>query len=270
MKRIKMGKGLFIIGILMLASVCFAGSGGFESGPWKISNGAENVFVFEPEYIPSTLYSYALAVPGRPDEIIVTMSDPAGESGNGGWRPKGLSIGYYVYVLNLKSETVDLMAWEDFKQLEIITEFFHSKMVSTYPGLDYQGEPIDYFDVIPFKKDGRELILAPSFEDNAKVKRTFGIPSIIPFMGRKKWVEKETYHSGTVFIEVFDNQYPTKPLVQFQRNYKNLTILPQIRDMACWTQGTEQPILVVVESSFTIKKQKGRIFLVKVPFTDSE
>jgi len=268
MKPIKVGSGLFIIVILISASICFAASGGFESGPWIVSNGAENVLIFEPEYIPSTIYSYALVVPGRSDEIFVTMSNPEKAYGNGGWQPEGLPLGFYVYVLHLTSETVSLMAWEDFKRMEINTEFFHSKMVSAYPDLTYQGEPIDYYDVLPYTKDGREFILAPSFADNAKEKHTIGLPSIIPFMGRQKVVEKETFHSGIVFVEVFDRNYSKTPLVQFQRNYKKLTVLPQIRDMACWVQGADQPILVVVESTFMIKNQKGRIFVATFPLKE--
>lgn len=265
MKPVNIEKGLCIIIVLMFTSICFAGEGAFESGPWEVSKGSENVLVFEPEYIPSTLYFYALSMPGRSDEIIVTLSDPEKKFGNAGWRPKGLPLGHYVYVLHLTSKTVSLMAWEDFKQLKIVTEFFHSKMASAYPDLNYQGESVDYYDVIPFEKDGRELVLAPSFADKAKERHTFGLPSIIPFMGRKKFIEKETYHTGATFIEVFNKSDPAEPLVQFQRSHKKLTSLPQIRDMACWMQGTKEPILVIVESSYRIKNQKGRIFVVKFP-----
>jgi hypothetical protein len=127
MRPIYVKKGLFILTILLFASVSFAAFGAFESGPWKVSKGNANVLIFEPENIPVAFYYYALAVPNRPDDIFVTVSNPEKEFGNNGWRPKGLPIGFYVYVLNLKSETVSLMAWEDFKQLEINTDFSSRK-----------------------------------------------------------------------------------------------------------------------------------------------
>lgn len=150
MKQLQIKTGVYIISVLMFTSICFASSGGFESGPWKILSDAENILVFDPEYVPSSLYPYALAVPGQAEEIIVTISDPAKQSGNHGWQ---------------------------------------SKRVFDYP---------------------------------------------IPFMGRKKVVEEEIYHGGIAYIEVFDRKQSTKALVQFQRNYEKLDILPQIRHLACW------------------------------------
>ena len=46
------------------------------------------------------------------------------------------------------------------------------------------------------------------------------IPGIIPFFGRSKWFQKEESHKGTFFLEVFDKEHPSKPIVQLQKKFK--------------------------------------------------
>ena len=82
-------------------------------------------------------------------------------------------------------------------------------------------------------------------------------------MGRQKWFEKETYYSGTIFLEVFDKERPLKPIVQFKKSVRNLDILPQLDQTVEWTQGAEHPFLVIVERGNLLKKRKGQIFLIR-------
>ena len=62
----------------------------------------------------------------------------------------------------------------------------------------------------------------------------------------KKWFEKKTFYSGTLFLEVFDEKRPSEPIVQLQKTYRNSSYLPSILKMASWAQGSERPVLVVV------------------------
>ena len=263
-----MSKKILIISILLVASVCYAGP---KFGQWEISQGADCVLTFQPEYIPYSTYYFAFAAVGHPDEIIVSPRHPDYQPGSSEhWQPKGRPSGMYVFVLNLKSGKVSLMAVDRFLQLEIVTEVFYDKPVSTYPELNYGGEPADFYHVVPIRKKGKELVVAASLDGKREEKTTFGIPSPIPFMGRKKFFEKETYYSGTILLEVFDKERPLKPIVQFKKNARNLERLPDIGEMARWTQGAEQPFLVIVERGDRLNKIKGRIFLIRPQCAISE
>lgn len=254
--------------MLLAASVCYAGP---KVGQWEISEGADCVLTFETEYIPYSVYYYAFAPVGHPDEIMVSPKHPDYPSGSGEyWQPKDRPSGMYVFVLNLKSGKVSLMAVDRFLQLEFVTEVFNDKLVSAYPELNYGGKP-DYFHyVVPVRKKDNEFVVSASLDGKRKEKTTFGIPSPIPFMGRKKFFEKETYYSGTIFLEVFDRKRPLKPIVQFKKSIRNLERLPDIGEMASWTQGSEQPFLVIVERTNRLEKKKGRIFLIRPQCAISE
>ena len=263
-----MAKKILILSILLAASVCYAGS---EVGQWEISKGADCVLTFQPEYIPSSVYYFAFAVAGQPDEIIVSPNHPDYRSGSSThWQPKDRPLGMYVYVLELKSGKVSLMAWDRFLQLKVVSEVFHKELVSACPEFNYGGKP-DYFHyVVPIRKKDNEFVVAASLDGKRKKKTTFGIPSPIPFMGRKNFFEKETYYSGTIFLEVFDKERPLKPIVQFKKSVRNLERLPDIGEMARWTQGPGQPFLVMVERTNRLKKEKGRIFLIRPQCAISE
>lgn len=263
-----MAKKILIISMLLAASVCYAGPKG---GQWEISEGAECVLTFEPEYIPYSTYYFAFAVVGRPDEIIVSPRHPDYQPGSSEhWRPKDRPLGMYVFVLNRKSGKVSLMAVDRFLQLAIVTEVFHKELLSAYPELNYGGQPDYFYRVIPIQKNSKEFVLAASLDGKRKNKTTFGIPSPIPFMGRKNFFEKETYYSGTILLEVFDKERPLKPIVQFKKSVRNLERLPDIDEMARWTQGAEQPFLVIVERTNRLKNKKGRIFLIRPQHAISE
>jgi len=263
-----MAKKMLILVVLLTASVCYAGP---ESGPWEISKGAGCVLTFRPEYIPYSIYYFAFAVPGHPDEIIVSPRHPDYPSGSSElWQPKGRPSGMYVFVLNLKSGDVSLMAVDRFLKLEIVTEVFHDELVSAYPELNYGGEPADFYKVVPIRKKGKELVAAASLDGKRSEKTTFGMPSIIPFMGRRKWFEKQTYYSGTILLEVFDRQRPLKPIVQFKKSVRKLERLPNIGEMARWTCGAEQPFLVIVDRRSWQDRKNGRIYLIRPSFAATE
>jgi hypothetical protein len=263
-----MVKKILIISMLLAASVCHAGP---KVGQWEISKGADGVLTFQPEYIPYSTYYFAFEAVGHPDEIIVSPRHPDYPPGSSErWRPKGRPSGMYVFVLNLKSETVSLMAVDRFLQLEIVTEVFHKELLSAYPKLNYGGKPDYFYHVMPVQKKGNVFVVAASLDGKRKTKTKFGIPSPIPFMGRKKFFEKETYFSGTILLEVFDKEKPLKPIVQFKKNVRNLERLPDIGEMASWTQGAEQPFLVIVERTNRFNNKKGQILLIRPQYAISE
>lgn len=261
-------KKILIMSILLAASGCHAGQ---EVGQWEISKGADCVLTFQPEYIPFSTYYFAFAVVGSPDKIIVSGARQDGKYGSAAsWQPKGRPLGKYVFALDLKSGEVSLMGWNRFLQLEVVNEIFYDELVTDYPELNYKGEPADFHYVVPIRKKGKEFVAAASFDGKRSEKTTFGIPSILPFMGRQKWFEKDTYYSGTIFLEVFDKEKPLKPIVQFKKSVRNLDLLPMVDQTAVWTQGAEQPFLLIVESTNLLKKKKGRIFLIRPRYEVSE
>ena len=113
------------------------------------------------------------------------------------------------------------------------------------------------------QRKGKEFISAASCDSTTTEKTSFGIPSPIPFMGRQKFFESRTYHSGETYLEVFDKEKPLKPIVQFKRNFQNLTAPPVFGTTAAWVQGAEKPLLVFVDKE---KPENGKIFLVSCPF----
>lgn len=251
---------ILIMSLLLAAGVCHAGNE--IVGQWEISSGTDRVLTFEPEYIPYSIYYFAYTVTGNDENIVV--SGRYRDIGPASTRqPKGRSSGMYVYLLNVKSGNVSLMDWDSFLALEVGTEGFLKKPVSNYPELNYSGEPDGFYHVLPIRKNGKEFVAAASFDGKVTDRTTFGIPGILPFMGRQKWFEEETYYSGTIFLEVFDKERPSKPIVQFKRSVRNLELLPNLDEMAAWTLGAEQPFLVIVERGNLMKKQMGRIFVVR-------
>ena len=257
-----MTKIVLILSIILVASVCQAELE--ETSPWEISIGADSVLSFQPEYVPKADYCYGFAVTGRPDKVFVSTVLPGRESLAEQWQPKGKPQGIYVFVLNIKTGHVELITWENFLELDRIEEDVSRRWWSSdYKDLEYQGKTEKGVWVSPIKTNEKELVAATSFDSKKKVKRTFGIPSIIPFMGRQKWIEKKETFSGTLFLEVFTMENPSKPLVQFKKRFRNHIDHLTVPNLTAWVQGVNPPILVVMESTDRDKNRKGRVFLAR-------
>jgi hypothetical protein len=149
-------------------------------------------------------------------------------------------------VVNLKTKTVSTMSLDRFLELEIVFEDLPVRGYADHAELNYGGKPDAHSYVAPICRNGKEFVATLSSKGEATQKTTFGIPSIIPFWGRKKWFEKETFYTGTLFLEVFDKERPSEPIVQLQKSYRNHFYLPTIFKMASWVQGSEEPFLIVV------------------------
>jgi hypothetical protein len=255
-------KKLIVAIILLAASVCNAGE---VDGVWEISMGAEFVRTFETESIPDSGFYPALAVSGRPDEIIVFPGrlDIPPEA-NIPWQPRGLPPGIYVFVLDLKSGKVSVSSLDWFLGQDTVKENFRRKFGSKFSELRYKGKETGY--AVANRKKGKEFVVATSCDSTAKKKTSFGLPSPIPFMGRQKFFETRTTHSGTVFLEVFDRKSPQKPIVRFRKNFRNLNVAPLYGTIAEWVQGAETPLLVFVEKGVAQTGKKGKIFLITCPF----
>lgn len=256
-----MGK-LIVTVMLLAASVCHAGD---VDGDWEISMGADYVQTFQTEYIPDSYSFYqAFAVRERPNEIIVFPGrlDIPLES-NKSWQPPGQPLGIYVFMLNMESGEVSILTFDWFLNQGTVKEDFQKKFATKYPKLGYKGKESGY--AVVNRRKGREFIVATSCDSTTKKKTTFGIPSIMPFMGRQKFFETETYYNGTIFLEVFDKERPLKPIVRFERKFRNLDVAPVFNMPAAWVQDAETPLLIVVERGIQEKGEKGRIFLIRCP-----
>ena len=241
-----MARKFLVIGALLAAVLCHPGT---VDASWEITMGASQVRVFSPEDLPPIeTYYHAYGVAEDPQTIIVSPSsrrDPHGPRYL--WKPAGRPVGKYVYALDRKSGTLAPMAWEAFLNTTSTEEKLQRFRPSEYPPLAYGGQLDPSSDVVAVTRHGKAFIAATSFDMEATEKTTYGIPSIIPFMGRKHVAEKQTFYSGILFLEVFDRERPSTPLVQFKRRFRNLTRLPPFTTMACWAEGADQPFLVVVD-----------------------
>lgn len=164
----------------------------------------------------------------------------------------------------MKSGKVNLSSLDWFLAQETVKENFRRKFGSKFPELRYKGKETGY--AVANRKKGKEFVVATSCDSTAKKKTSFGIPSPIPFMGRQKFFETRTTYSGTVFLEVFDRKTPLKPIVRFEKNFRNLNVAPVYGTTAEWVQGAETPLLIFVEKTLPETGKKGKFLLITCPF----
>ncbi|MFH1985662.1 MAG: hypothetical protein ABIL58_27835 [Pseudomonadota bacterium] len=254
---------LMVMGVLLAATVCHADP---SSTPWEVTIGAAHVMTFQTERIPYATYFYAYSVADRPDDIFVSPADSGGRSyPQARWRPSGLPLDAYVFVLDLKSGKVGFLAWERFLRLKTIEERFDRPRPDAYPNLNCGGTMVGYSNMVSIWHHGQTFMAAVSFDSKLKEKTTFGLPSIIPFMGRQHVVEKETYYSGTVFLDIFQKDGPPSPAVQLTKRLYNFPSYPSFGDLALWVQGAARPILVIVEKNDARSGKKGKFLVIRPP-----
>ena len=258
-----MAKTFLVIGALLAAGTCYAGS--FDT-PWEITMGAAQVRVFLPEDLPPIeVYYHAYGVAENPETIIVSPTNRRNPHGPRYlWKPTDRPVGQYVYALDRNSGTVVPMSWEAFLNTNTTEEKLQILRPSEYPPLAFGGQLDPHSGVVAITRQEKTFIAATTFDMKATEKTTYGIPSIIPFMGRQHFSEKKTFYSGTLILEVFDGARPSTPLVQFKKRFRKLTRLPQFNTMACWAEGADQPFLVVVGpgNAYTSEGSGGKIYLV--------
>lgn len=255
-------KKIFFLYFLCTTTLCHAY---LKISWWTISAGGERVVEFlSEEKMFSSQRFYAYAVAGRPDEIFVTTLDS--KSINGfrtgeihGYRPPK------VCVLNVKTDTEHTMDIDRFLKLDILFEDLPAGRHEDYSELSLGADPEGHGSklVAPIQKAGKEFVAALSSERKTREKITFGIPNIIPFFGRGRWFQTEDTHSGTLFLEIFDKDLPSKPVVQLQKGFKDKWLLPSVFDVMAWAQGAAEPILVVVDHENPVKHGKERILLIR-------
>lgn len=205
---------------------------------------------------------YAYTVVDRPDEIFVSRIQKRFLLGIREGRVKGYRSPR-IYALHLKTGTMSVMSLEPFLELDIVFEDLPVRRHDDFPGLKYAANTEGHQYVAPIHKMGRDYVAALSSARETDEKTTVGVPGIIPFFGRSKWVQKEKSHSGTFFLEVFDKGHPSKPIVQLQKGFKDMWLLPSVFEVATWVQGKEHPILVVVDRENPKRTKKGRILLIR-------
>jgi len=250
------------LGIILVASVGYAFT---EISWWTISTGNDRVIEFLSEDIK--LYCHggcqAYTVAGRPDEIYVS---PLSKDALAGLRQGKVKMSHSpkVCVLNLQSRALTLMELDHFMKLDIIFEDFPVRGYEKHPEIEYGGNPEGHNYVAPIQRNGKEFIATLSSVRKTSEKTSFGIPGIIPFFGRLEWFQKEEFHKGTFFLEIFDREHPSKPFVQLQKKFNDLWLLPSIFEMASWTQGAKEPFLVVVDRENPITERRGRILVFRL------
>ena len=215
-----MFKYTIILGILLAANSCHTFT---EISWWTISAGNDRMIEFLSEDINLHCYGgcKAYTVTGRSYEIFVSS---IGEYTLEGLRRGDVKMGHFpkIYVLNLKSRAVKLMELDHFLGLDIIFEDFPVRGYEKHPEIEYGGKTDGHNYVAPIQRKGKEFIATLSSARKTSEKTTFGIPGIIPFFGRSKWFQKEESHKGTFFLEVFDKEHPSKPIVQLQKKFNDL------------------------------------------------
>ena len=235
-----------------------------SSEPWEVSIGTEKVKVFQTDYIPLATFFFAYAVKGRPDEVFVSTGDISGLiRPQEYWTPPGLPTRAYVFGLNTKTEKVSLIPYGQFRELKAVSEQFGSLRPDAYPEMNTGGRMAGWSDMVSIRNREKTVVAAVSFDAKADEKTTFGIPSIIPFMGRQEFFEKDTFYNGTVFLDVFEKGKFDAPRVRLKKRFRNFNSYPGFSDLALWVQGTERPVLVLVEESDRRSGKKGTFILVE-------
>ncbi len=255
-------KKIIIMSILLAANVCHAYT---ETSWWTISSGKDRVIEFLSKDINLYCYSgcHAYTVANRPDEIYVlsTRKDILKALIQ---REAKQEHSQKVYVLNLHSRVLTLIELDAFLKLDIIFEDFPVRSHTEHSEINYGGNPDGHNYVAPIQKKGNEFIATLSSAKITSEKTTFGIPSIIPFFGRTKWLQKEKSHKGTFFLEIFDAEHPSQPIIQLQKKFKDIWLLPSIFDMATWVQGSKKPFLVIVDHENPKSERTGRILVFRL------
>ena len=249
---------LFLVAVYITCSIslCYADK---SSGPWKISVGDEHVTAFKTDFIPETAFYPSFAIPEKPDEVLVFpgLLEPLTSSTM--WMPEGMPFGLYAFLLNIASDEISLMPMNQFSTLGVVKEDFRRQFGPKFKGINFAGKDVGMAAV--YKRNGRELIAVGSAISKTKKRTSFGIPSLMPFMGRQKFFETATYYDGTLYLEVFDTAEPQEPIVQLQKKFKNFLASPVYGLSPEWVQGAKQPLLVFVGKSSEIKKGGHTIFL---------
>jgi len=260
-----MNRVLTLAVVLLTASVCLADP---SEKPWQATVGAEHVMTFASAHVPMlTSYHYAYAVADRPGEVFVAMASAHDRFGPRElFRPPGRPVGKYAFALDTRSGKVDFVPWEELKRMALVEERRFGKMPRDFPDLGYGGAPVDYLDCVVRWREGEPVVAALSFDQRGKERTTIGLPSLIPFMGRQKLVQKETRHSGTMFLEIFDTDHPAKPLVQMTKRFRNYPSPPDIRDVAVWVEGADRPTLVTVDRGDPAYGVKGVFSVIRPPW----
>ena len=104
-----------------------------------------------------------------------------------------MPTGAYVFGLNIKTETVSLMPFGQFRELEAVSEQFGSLRPADYPEMKTGGKMVGWADMVSIRNGVKPFLAAISFDAKAKEKTTFGIPSIISIMGRKNFFQQKQH-----------------------------------------------------------------------------
>lgn len=233
----------------VLAAACVSQAEGTREA-WEIPIGSEHVRSFPAEFIPG-FYTYtALAVKGRAHAILVVpvhlyierKREAKARETEPSHREQG---GRYVFLLDRKTGRVESLTRDQFLELELLEEDLPAERPSAYPQLQRAGAQPRF--VLPMRRGGTELVAAESLDSEEKTRLTFGLPSLIPFMGRQNFFERTTFYSGTVYLEIFDTRRPLRPLVQLKQRFRGRTSVPLASESAAWVQGAEVPSLVLTD-----------------------
>jgi hypothetical protein len=174
-----------------------------------------------------------------------------------------MPTGAYVFVLNTKTEKISLMPFDQFMELKAVSEQFESPRLDAYPQMNTGGKMVDWPEMVSVRNREKAFVAAVSFDAKVREKTTFGIPSIIPFMGRQKFFEKDTFYSGVVFLELFEREKYDVPLVQLKKRFKSFKSYPGFSDLALWVQGAGRPVLILIEESNRRLGKRGLFILVE-------
>ncbi len=256
-------KSILIGALILVASVAWSFYG---NSPWTISIGSDRVIEFQSEKrISYCNRRYAFVVAGQPDRIFLSPED---ERSIKALRQGLEQMGYSpdIFILDENTATVEAIPFEQFLKLDIVFEDLPVGGPEKYPDIDCAGDPEGHSFNAPIRKKGREFVAVLSSDRKTFHKYSCCIPGIIPFFGRSQWIQKEPYHSGTLFLEIFDTEHPERPVARLEKTFKDVWLLPSIFDMACWVQGTEAPMLVVADNESTLKNIPGRVLLIRPAF----
>jgi len=250
--------------LLLVGALCSACHGEPRSEPWEVVVGADRVTRFETDFLPYSNFYFAYAAPDDPATVLVATGDNRGLiRPQGRWGPPKRPLDAYVFVLDGRIGTVGLMPFAEFAALATVAEQFEQPLQRDYPALSTGGTVVERPGMVSLRGGEPALLGAVSFDVDEDESTTFGLPSLLPFMGRQEFFEKDTFLDGTVYLDLFEQGQPDAPRVRLSKRIEDFKSYPDFDDLASWVQGSPTPRLVLIDSRFRGNRRQDALILVE-------
>jgi hypothetical protein len=153
-----------------------------------------------------------------------------------------------VFLIDLVQNNIRPIRWGEFQDVGPFGKAYPPEFLDHYPQIRPAGKTSHLEMVYPFRDGQNEWVMVLSSDSHTVSKWDFGLPSPMPALGgRRKFIESVNYHSGVVFLEIFDVGRLSEPATRLTKKFETWPALPRLREFASWARGAERPVLVVID-----------------------